>query len=184
MGVTAATVAFGLMVPVAANAEDLTSEQSPGAEATYQGVDFQVSSLSGNSAQVSLENGSFRLDADSLVIADENGNVVEQIPVSFEYQDGTVIGVDVELVSPTVAQFSGELEKQGSGDPDTSTVHPMKWEGSWDECVSEHGVSGALAGALTGAAAGGAGAIPGAVLGMLSTGAIAALTSCRGLPFA
>lgn len=137
-------------------------------------------------ATIALQNGTFKLTGDSLRILDAEGNVNEELPLALVYADGTKIDLKYDLVGNSVLSFSGEVVVKGESfsDSDSENVQalPMKWEGSWDECVSGAGVAGAVAGLVGGLATGGIVSLPAAVLGMLGSGIGAALTACNGLP--
>ena len=170
-----ALVCAGLMLTGSVSAATAAPALSTQQESTV-GFDIKPTAKS-DTVQVQLSNGSTRDAGNFVEVLDTSGVVVERLPKSATVDGETVTytatsatTLEVGLKSPTAGLSSAQ-----AAPAQLARAAAVKWEDSYDKCVSEAALGGALAGALVGT-------VPGAVIGMIGAGTTAALLQCRGLP--
>lgn len=125
---------------------------------------FQVlPSADPNSFSVVLKAGSARPVEGGIEVLDGQGAPIDTLPTRMTAPSGEVITMDYQLPSPTEITATRVSPAPASAPPAPATT--ATWDESWDKCVFDAGVAGAVAG------------------GMLSAGALAAVTTCSGKPY-
>jgi hypothetical protein len=148
---------------------------------------YQISpSGPGKSLSIRLNGARAVQTGQQVVVVGSDEKVIETLPESILLPTGQVARTSYDVSDPQNIRVS--LVNQVT-DPDVAgdglgrrSVRSVKWDDSWDKCVSGAGLNGAIVGGLGGVALGPAGALAGASLGMVVGGISSMAINCAGKP--